>query len=109
MNDVLVGTSSSAATVVTVRLSGDIDSVTADRLRHALVHAIMRKRAQRVEVDLSGTTGVDPIVVGTLAAAYEMARDMQQTLVFRDAGPAIAQQLAQRLAQGGPTSLRPPV
>jgi hypothetical protein len=38
-----------------------------------------------------------------------MARDMQQTLVFRDAGPAIAQQLAQRLAQGGPSTLRPPV
>jgi anti-anti-sigma regulatory factor len=99
MNDVLVGTSSSAATVVTVKLSGDIDHATAERLRHALVDAIMRKRTQRIEVDLLDTVGVDPIVIGTLAAAYQMACDMRQTLIFRDAGPAIRAQLAQLLAQ----------
>lgn len=80
-----------------IRPHGEIGVDTAVDLRQILVHAVRRTRPLRLIVDLAAVTTVDPINIGTFAAACGLADD-HRVAVFFDDPPA---DLAARLTQAG--------
>jgi anti-anti-sigma factor len=78
------------AGTVTVTVGGDIDAQAADELRRALIHVIMRRRPERLVVDLSGVTDLDAVSIGALQAAQAAADVMNLTMLFHTAGSPAA-------------------
>ena len=64
------------------------------------MQAIRRDRPLRLVLDLGGVHGLDPINVGTLAAACHLGDDHHVVVFLGHPSPAIADQL---LAAGVPT------
>jgi anti-anti-sigma factor len=70
-----------------IRLRGALDAEAAVGLRHALVDAIRHTRPLRLVMDLAKVEELDPISLGTLAAACGLGDD-HQVAVFLDHSPA---------------------
>lgn len=72
---------------------GNLGATDAIDLRRTLVEAIRHTRPLRLVLDLSDVQGLDPINLGTLAAACQLGDD-HKVAVFLDRSPAaIAAQL----------------
>jgi anti-anti-sigma factor len=79
---------------VVVRPHGMVGADSAVELRQVLVHTVRKLRPLRLVLDLSDVSGLDPINLGTLAAACRLGDD-HEVIVFLDNSSAdIAEQLA---------------
>ncbi|MEU4218403.1 STAS domain-containing protein [Actinoplanes sp. NPDC026623] len=89
---------------VIVHPHGSLDLDGALRLRQFLVHAIRHMRPHRLILDLGDLGDLDPIDIGTLAAACTLGDD-HRVIVFLDNTPS---DIAARLAAAGvpPARLR---
>ncbi|WP_433534581.1 hypothetical protein ACQPZK_20635 [Micromonospora sp. CA-249363] len=86
-----VDTSSDGTLVIRPR--GLLDADDAVDLRHIVVRVIRHERPMRLVVDLREVYGLDPINIGTFAAACDLGDD-QHVAVFLDyPSSAIATQL----------------
>ncbi|GGQ49408.1 STAS domain-containing protein [Couchioplanes azureus] len=86
-----VGTRSDGSLVI--QPHGVLDAEDAVELRRTLVHAVRHIRPLRLILDLHDLDGLDPISLGTLAAACHLGDD-QQVAVFLDySSVAVAGQL----------------
>lgn len=73
---------------------GALGAEDAVELRRLLVHAVRRVRPLRLVLDLQDVTDLDPINLGSLAAACQLG-DVHSVAVFLDhSSPAIADRLA---------------
>jgi anti-sigma B factor antagonist len=70
-----------------VVVSGDVDIATAPLLR-AVLDAVVARRPNRVEIDLSGATFLDAHALTTLAAVRRRLGGRRAQLVLRDPSPA---------------------
>ena len=70
-----------------VRVSGEIDMDSAERLRQKLERAL-KKKPQAVIVDLSLVTRMDSSGVAVLLEAIQLARKEKIVLVLQDPSPA---------------------
>ena len=70
-----------------VRVSGEVDMESAERLRQKLERAL-KKKPQAVIVDLSLVTRMDSSGVAVLLEAIQMARKEKIILVLQDPSPA---------------------
>jgi anti-anti-sigma factor len=84
--------SSSDGTLV-IQPRGRLDAEDAVELRRALVYAVRRVRPLRLVVDLRDLHDVDPINLGTLAAACLLGDDHQVAVFLDRSSAAIAGQL----------------
>jgi anti-anti-sigma regulatory factor len=73
---------------------GTLGDESAVALRHSIVHAVRRLRPLRLILDLRDVLAVDPINLGTLAAACHLGDDHQVAVFLENSLPAIADQLA---------------
>ena len=80
-----------------IRPHGVLGAEDAVELRHTLVHAVRRLRPLRLILDLRDVDDLDPINVGTLAAACHLGDD-HQVAVFLD-NPSL--RIADRLTAAG--------
>lgn len=80
-----------------IRAHGSLAAADAIELRHTLVRAIRHTRPLRLIMDLADVRELDPINLGTVAAACHLGDD-HQVAVFLD-HPSAA--LAARLAAAG--------
>lgn len=78
---------------VVVRPHGDLDADGTVRLRQMLVHAIRHVRPHRLVLDLRDTRELDPINLGTLAAACILGDDHRVVVFLDDASTEVAVQL----------------
>ena len=74
---------SSAGTVVTVTVSGEVDSTTAPGLRTCLLEVLDRPGTSTVEVDLRGVTFLDSAGLSALAMAHRAAVAADRVLQMR--------------------------
>jgi anti-anti-sigma factor len=72
---------------VVIQLHGSLDEADAVGLRHTLVDTIRGTRPLRLVMDLAEVEELDPISLGTLAAACGLGDD-HQVAVFVDHSPA---------------------
>jgi anti-anti-sigma regulatory factor len=72
-------------------LLGDEDT---SRLQRALVRAIRHTRPQRLRLDLTDVPDLDPISLGSLAAACHLADDHAVPVFVDHNSPALAGRLA---------------
>ena len=70
-----------------VRVSGEVDMESAERLRQKLERAL-KKKPQAVIVDLSRVTRMDSSGVAVLLEAIQLARKEKIVLVLQDPSPA---------------------
>jgi anti-anti-sigma regulatory factor len=63
-------------------------------LRQVLVHTVRRLRPLRLIVDLADVTELDPINVGSVAAACDLGDDHQVAVFVHNSLPVLAEQLA---------------
>ena len=92
-----VDVSTSLDGTLVIRPQGVLEAADTIGLRHALVQAIRHTRPLRLVLDLAGVRDLDPINLGTLAAACHLGDDYQ-VAVFIDNAPA---ELATRLIAAG--------
>lgn len=78
---------------VTIRLHGELDGDAGTQLQRLLVDLIRHRRPDRIVVDLRAAITVDALVVGTLQAAAELAREVQLTFAFEGSGSSLADRL----------------
>jgi anti-anti-sigma regulatory factor len=77
-----------------VQPHGPVGIDCAAELRHILVRAVRKIRPWRVMVDLSDVSALDPIGVGTLAAACHVGDDDNVIVSFCTGSAVIASRLA---------------
>jgi anti-anti-sigma regulatory factor len=87
-----VGTSPDGSIVV--RPHGVVGQDEAVELRQLLVHTMRKVRPLRLVVDLEDVSALDPINVGTLAAACVMGDDCRVAVFMDNAAPVIRAQLS---------------
>ncbi|MEV0566443.1 hypothetical protein [Dactylosporangium sp. NPDC050588] len=80
--------------VHTIQVRGRVEADTSVSLRRALVTTMLHRQAAAVLVDLGGVTEMDPLAVGALSAAHDVARDLRLAFTVRVAQSPIAGQLA---------------
>jgi RNA polymerase sigma-B factor len=83
-----------AGGTTTVRVEGEVDRDTAERLRTELCHAIATGRSERLTVDLSGVPLVDAAGVAVLADVASAASAVGVTLRLNRPQPYVARILA---------------
>ncbi|MEU6205904.1 STAS domain-containing protein [Micromonospora musae] len=72
---------------------GALDAADAIELRRALVEAIRHIRPSRLVMDLADVQNVDPINLGTLAAACHLGDDHQVAVFLDHSSAPLADQL----------------
>ena len=72
---------------------GDLGPECAVELRQVLVHTIRQVRPLRLILDLARVSDLDPINLGTLAAACELGDDHQVAVFLDHARPGLAADL----------------
>ncbi|MEV4349990.1 STAS domain-containing protein [Actinoplanes sp. NPDC049596] len=77
-----------------IRPHGVLGSADAGELRRALIEAIRHTRPQRLILDLADVVDLDPINLGTLAAACQLGDDHRVTVLFDHAAAGVADRLA---------------
>jgi RNA polymerase sigma-B factor len=85
---------SSAAGTLTVRVTGEVDRDTAERLRTALRHAVAGAGEDRIVIDLAGVPLVDAAGVAVLLDAASAASVAEVRLTLRGAQPYVTRILA---------------
>ena len=78
---------------VVVSLHGAVDEHDGTQLRRALVDAIVHTRPQRIVIDLTDATALDPTNLGALLAAHDSAACLHITLAVRHPNPTLTAQL----------------
>lgn len=94
MPDCTVNVEKRADGTVVAQWHGDVDADSAQHLRRVLVYAVRRVRPGRLILDLSDVSHIDPINLGALAAACELATDHQINVFLGLPSNEIARQLA---------------
>jgi anti-anti-sigma regulatory factor len=79
---------------VVVRPHGMVGPDEAVELRQVVVHTVRKVRPLRLVLDLADVSGLDPINLGTLAAACSLGDDHQVVVFMDNPSDAIAAQLA---------------
>ncbi|GIF18813.1 anti-anti-sigma factor [Actinoplanes tereljensis] len=97
MSDATVDVETSPDGTLVVQPHGVLDADDAVDLRRTLVHAMRRLRPMRLVVDLHDVRDLDPINLGTLAAACHLGDD-QHVAVFLD---RCSRAIAERLTAAG--------
>jgi anti-anti-sigma regulatory factor len=90
-SSVKVGTRQDGTMVVF--LHGELGQDMAVELRQLLVHTVRRVRPLRLVVDLARVSGLDPINVGSLAAACALGDDHQVMVTVENSSATVAAQL----------------
>jgi anti-anti-sigma factor len=72
---------------------GMLDADDAVELRRTIVHAVRRLRPLRLVVDLGDLRDLDPINLGTLAAACHLGDDHRVAVFLDHSSPEIAERL----------------
>jgi anti-anti-sigma regulatory factor len=90
----VLDTRTSADGSVVVRPHGVVDADGAVELQQLLVHTVRRVRPLRLILDLTDVIDMDPINLGTLAAACQLGDDYQVIIFVDNPGAVIAAQLA---------------
>lgn len=93
MTDTVVDVGTAADGSLVIQPHGVLDAEGAAELRLALVHAVRRIRPLRLILDLRDVPELDPISVGTLAAACALGDDHQVTVFLDNASTAVASRL----------------
>ena len=75
-----------------VRVSGELDMSTTDRLRD-VVNGQLREHPGRIVLDLTELTFCDSLGLGTLVVLTRAARKQQTSLVLRNPGPFLSRML----------------
>jgi anti-anti-sigma factor len=75
-----------------VRLSGELDMSTTDRLRD-VVNGQLGEHPGRIVLDLTELTFCDSLGLGTLVVLTRAARKQQTSLVLRNPGPFLSRML----------------
>src|SRR5690242_4048619 len=78
---------------VVVQPHGAIGTDCAALFRQVLIHAVRKVRPDRLVLDLSDVSAVDPINLGVMAALCDVADDHHVAVVLENSAPAIAVQL----------------
>jgi anti-anti-sigma regulatory factor len=78
---------------VVVSPHGMVGPDNAVELRRLLVHTVRRLRPLRLVFDLADVSGLDPINVGTLAAACDLGDDCHVSVFLDNSSDLIAEQL----------------
>jgi anti-anti-sigma regulatory factor len=78
---------------VVVRPHGMVGLDAAVELRQVLVHTVRKVRPLRLVLDLADVSGIDPINLGTLAAACGLGDDHQVIVFLDNSSETIAAQL----------------
>jgi anti-anti-sigma regulatory factor len=79
---------------VVVRPHGMVGADCAVELQQLLVHTVRKLRPLRLILDLTDVSGLDPINLGTLAAACDLGDDHQVVVFLDNSSAQIADQLA---------------
>jgi anti-anti-sigma factor len=79
---------------VVIQPHGAMDDDSAVHLQQLLVHALRHIRPHRLVLDLSDVSSLDPINVGSLAAACHLGDDHQVAVFLDDSAAEITRQLA---------------
>jgi anti-sigma B factor antagonist len=74
-----------------VRATGEVDVMTAGRLRSALAHLV--REGRNLVVDLRGVRFMDASGIGALVGAQRLARHTGVTLTLRRPSPGVARLL----------------
>ncbi|GIG90384.1 STAS domain-containing protein [Plantactinospora endophytica] len=93
MPNTLVDVSTVVDGTLVVQPHGQVGIDCAAELRHILVRVVRKVRPWRVMVDLSDVSTVDPIGVGTLAAACHVGDDDNVVVSFRTNSATLARRL----------------
>ncbi|NJC72014.1 STAS domain-containing protein [Planosporangium thailandense] len=93
VGNVLVSPTCPDSSAVAVRLQGEIDAAAGADLRSILIDVIMHCRPARILIDLREVTAVDASVIGTLQAAYDLARDADLAFAIDSDGSPLAAEL----------------
>ncbi|MEV4708661.1 STAS domain-containing protein [Actinoplanes sp. NPDC049316] len=93
MTTATVDVTTSADGTLVIRPHGILDAAEAVCLRRTLVRAIRQTRPLRLIVELGDVQGLDPINVGTLAAACHLGDDHHVAVFFDHASMLIAERL----------------
>ncbi|MEV4656553.1 STAS domain-containing protein [Micromonospora sp. NPDC049301] len=110
MTGATVGVDTNSDGTLVIQPRGLLDADDAIDLRRTLVRAIRHDRPLRLVLDLREVHGLDPINVGTLAAACYLGDDQHVAVFLDHPSSAIANQLvragvpADRLRHIGPTT-----
>jgi anti-anti-sigma regulatory factor len=100
---------------VVVRPHGMVGLDAAVELRQVLVHTVRKVRPLRLVLDLADVSGIDPINLGTLAAACGLGDDHHVIVFLDNSSETIAAQLTaagvprQRMRHRPTVGDRPPV
>ncbi|AGL17325.1 STAS domain-containing protein [Actinoplanes sp. N902-109] len=93
MTDSTVDVETSADGTVVIHPRGDLAAEQAVDLRRTLVHTVRHVRPLRLVLDLHEVAALDPINLGTLAAACHLGDDYQVAVFLDNSSSAIAEQL----------------
>lgn len=93
MTDIRVHLHARADGSLVVQPHGTVDLDCAEELRRVLVHALRKRRPRLLILDLGDVSDVDPINLGTLAAACDLADDHQIAVVVENPSRRIARKL----------------
>lgn len=94
MDDTRVSIETGADGSLIIVPHGVLGDESAVELRHSVVHAVRHLRPLRLILDLRDVLAVDPINLGTLAAACHLGDDHQVAVFLDNSNPAVADQLA---------------
>ncbi|WP_127499520.1 STAS domain-containing protein [Actinoplanes solisilvae] len=92
MSDEFVTSVDRDGSLVTVRLRGEVDVLTVDRVRGALAEAL-QAQPHEIVVDLSGLVFIDSTGLGALIFGFQRARDTGVRFRLAKASPAVRQVL----------------
>ena len=95
MVDTLINTTQGLDGGVVVEVRGEIDLVSADRLRQVLVDTASRLRPVRLVVDLMHVTFIDSVGLGALVAGHQAAHALGIRCTIRQPSPFVVAQLRQ--------------
>ncbi|GAB2584833.1 hypothetical protein Aab01nite_53670 [Paractinoplanes abujensis] len=93
MSDTTVDVDTSADGTLVIHPRGHFDAGDAVHLRRTIVHAIRRERPLRMVLDLRDVDGLDPINLGTLAAACQLGDDHHVAVFLDNPSESTATQL----------------
>jgi len=93
MSDAMVDVETSPDGSLVIQPHGAIGVDDAVELRRTLVHAVRHVRPLRLILDLHDVSDVDPINLGTLAAACHLGDDYAVAVFLDHSSPVIADQL----------------
>jgi anti-anti-sigma regulatory factor len=93
MTGATVDVNTSPDGTVVIQPHGVLGAGNVVELRHTVVHTVRHTRPLRLVIDLHDVAGLDPISLGTLAAACQLGDDHNIAVFLDHSSTAIAAQL----------------